>query len=678
MKARDISVLLSVILIVAMLVIPFPPGLLSLLIICNISLALLVLLISMNMREPLQFSVFPSLLLLLTLFRLGLNVSTTRSILSKGEAGGVVETFGTFVVGGNVVVGLVVFLILVIIQFVVITKGSERVSEVAARFTLDAMPGKQMSIDADLNAGMISEQEARERREKVSRESDFYGAMDGATKFVKGDAIAGIIIVLINLIFGMIIGVAQQDLGFAEAATRYSLLTVGDGIVSQIPALLISTATGIVVTRAASNGNLGEDIMSQLLAYPMMLYVAGGTIFLLGLTTPINDILTIPVALALITGGYMLGKTPKHAEEELLELEEEVETEEMKSPESVVNLLNIDPIEFEFGYGLIPLADANQGGDLLDRIVMIRRQLAIELGLVIPVVRIRDNIQLQPNEYRIKIKGSEMAKGELFLDHYLAMSPGGDDDSIEGIDTIEPSFGLPAKWITENEKEQAEILGYTVVDPPSVVSTHITEIIKANAHDLLGRQETQQLIDHLKETYPILIEEVTPNPLSVGEVQKVLAKLLKENVSIRNLPIIFETLADYAKMTSDTDLLTEYVRQALSRQITNQFAENGETLKVITLSRQIEKTIADGVQQTEHGNYLSIDPTESQKILEAIAEQAEQLSYMQQTPILLCSPAIRMYVRQLSERYFPQLPILSYNELEANIEVQSVGVVNMN
>ncbi|RLQ95728.1 flagellar biosynthesis protein FlhA [Falsibacillus albus] len=677
MSARDISVLLSVILIVAMLIIPLPAWMLSVFIIINISLALLVLLTSMNMQEPLQFSIFPSLLLLLTLFRLGLNVSTTRSILSRGEAGGVVETFGTFVVGGNVLVGLVVFLILIIIQFVVITKGSERVSEVAARFTLDAMPGKQMSIDADLNAGMISEHDARERREKVGREADFYGAMDGASKFVKGDAIAGIIIVLINLIFGIIIGMTQKGLGIADAATKYSLLTVGDGIVSQIPALLISTATGIVVTRAASDGNLGQDIVSQLLAYPKMLYIAGGTIFLLGIATPINDLLTIPIAAALGIGGYMLSRVPEQDPNELLDQEEEMETDEMKSPESVVNLLNVDPIEFEFGYGLIPLADANQGGDLLDRIVMIRRQLALELGLVIPVVRIRDNIQLQPNEYRLKIKGNEMARGELLLDHYLAMSPGGDDESIEGIDTIEPSFGLPAKWITEDQKEQAEIFGYTVVDPPSVVSTHITETIRTNAHELLGRQETKQLVDHLKETYPILVEEVTPTPLTVGEVQKVLAKLLRESVSIRNLPIIFETLADFGKMSSDTDLLTEYVRQSLARQITSQYAVDGSQLKVITLSGKIEKMIAEGVQQTEHGNYLSIDPNDSQQILEAIANQVEQLSLVEQAPILLCSPAVRMYVRQMTERYFPQMPVLSYNELEANIEVQSVGVVNV-
>lgn len=677
MSAKDLSVLLSVVLIVAMLIIPFAPWMLSILIIINISLALLVLLTSMNMREPLQFSIFPSLLLLLTLFRLGLNVSTTRSILSKGDAGGVVETFGTFVVGGNVIVGLVVFFILVIIQFVVITKGAERVSEVAARFTLDAMPGKQMSIDADLNAGIISEQEARERREKVSREADFYGAMDGASKFVKGDAIAGIIIVFINLIFGMVIGMMQQGMSMGDAANHYSLLTVGDGIVSQIPALLISTATGIVVTRAASDGNIGKDITSQLFSYPYMLYVAGGTIFLLGLLTPISDLLTMPIAGVLALGGWMLTKNNKQDELELQEVEEEVATDEMRSPESVVNLLNIDPIEFEFGYGLIPLADANQGGDLLDRIVMIRRQLAVELGLVIPVVRIRDNIQLQPNEYRLKIKGNEVARGELMLDHYLSMSPGVDDDSIQGIDTIEPSFGIPAKWITEDMKEQAEMSGYTVVDPPSVVSTHITEVIKNYAHELLGRQETKQLVDHLKETYPILVEEVTPNPLSIGDIQKVLAKLLKERVSIRNLPIIFETLADYGKYTTDTDLLAEYVRQALAKQITNQYKQNDEVIKVITLSGKIEKLIADSIQQTEHGNYLSIDPQDSQKILENMAAIIEQVSLMEEQPIILCSPAIRMYVRQLTERYFPQVPILSYNELEANVEVQSVGVVNI-
>ncbi|MGA3851338.1 flagellar biosynthesis protein FlhA [Bacillus pumilus] len=677
MSARDLSVIFSVILIVAMLVIPFPPMLLSILIIINISLALIVLLTTMNMQEPLEFSIFPSLLLLLTLFRLGLNISTTRSILSTGDAGKVVETFGSFVVGGNIIVGLVVFLILIIIQFIVITKGAERVSEVAARFTLDAMPGKQMSIDADLNAGMLTESEARNRREKVAREADFYGAMDGASKFVKGDAIAGIIIVIINIIFGIIIGMLQQGMSIQESASHFTLLTVGDGIVSQIPALLISTATGIVVTRAASNGNLGSDITGQLFAFPAMLYVTAGTIFLLGLFTPIGILLTGPIAGLIALGAYMMSKNKQDQEEIEEVLEEQAEVEEMKSPESVIHLLQMDAIEFEFGYGLIPLADANQGGDLLDRIVMIRRQLALELGLVIPVVRIRDNIALNPNEYRLKIKGNEVAKGELLLDHYLAMSPTPDDDPIEGIETIEPSFGLPAKWISEAEKDQAEMLGYTVVDPASVVSTHITEKIRQNTHELLGRQETKQLIDHLKESYPVLVDEVTPNPLAVGDIQKVLAKLLKEKVSIRNLVTIFETLADYGKLTTDTDLLTEYARQALARQITAQYARENESLKVVTCSGRVEKVIADSVQQTEHGNYLSLDPESSESVIQSVAREIEQLSLRQETPVLLCSPPIRMYVKQLLERYFPDLPVLSYNELEANVEVQSIGVVDI-
>jgi len=678
MKIRDIGVLAAVIMIVAMLIIPLPTWLLSFLIIINITLSLLVLLVAMNMKEALDFAIFPSIILLLTLFRLGLSISTTRAILSQGNAGDVVETFGEFVTGGNILVGLVIFMLLVIINFIVITKGSERVAEVAARFTLDAMPGKQMSIDADLNAGMISEKEARERREKVSKESDFYGAMDGATKFVKGDAIASIIMVFINLLFGIIIGMMQLGYSMADAANHFSTLTVGDGLVAQIPALLISTATGIVVTRAASDGNLGEDIANQLFAQSKLLYIAGGSIFLLGLFTPLPDWITMPIAAVLIGGAYMINNKKKKAEdpEELLEMEEEVAADTMKSPENVVNLLNVDPIEFEFGYGLIPLVDASQGGDLLDRVVMIRRQLALELGIVIPVVRIRDNIQLQPNEYRIKVKGNEMAKGELLLDHYLSMSPG-DDDSIEGIETIEPSFGLPAKWITEKVKEDAEMLGYTVVDPPSVVSTHLTEIIRANAHELLGRQETKQLIDHLQESYPILVEELTPTPLSIGEIQKVLAKLLKENVSIRNLPIIFETLADYAKLTSDTDVLTEYVRQGLARQITSQYVSGGPSLKVITIPGKLEKLIADSVQQTDHGNYLAMNPQDSQNVLEAIAQEVEKVSFMEQSPIILCSPGIRMYLRQLTERYFAQIPILSYNELDANVEIQSVGVVNV-
>src|SRR5699024_3567733 len=604
MKTRDLPVLLAVILIIVMLVVPLPGWLLSILIIMNISLALIVVLVSMNTQEALQFSIFPSLLLLLTLFRLGLNVSTTRSILSKAEAGGVVETFGSFVIGGNPLVGFVVFIILVIIQFLVITKGAERVSEVAARFTLDAMPGKQMSIDADLNAGLISEHQAKERREKVENEADFYGAMDGASKFVKGDAIAGIIIVIINIIFGLIIGITQMGLSFQESIDTFMRLTVGDGLVSQIPALLISTATGLVVTRVTtSGGNLGSDVTKQLLQYPKLLFIAAGTIFLLGLT-PINFFLTTSIAAVLAVGGYLLQQQTKIPEEPDEKEVEEAESSQMKSPENVIGLLNMAPIEFEFGYALIPLVDANQGGDLLDRVIMIRRQLAIELGIVIPVVRIRDNIQLAPNEYRLKIKGNEVATGELLLDHYLAMTPDLSDEEIEGIDTVEPAFGLPAKWIGEELKDEAELSGYTVVDPPSVVSTHLTEVIKRHAFELLGREETKQLIDHIEENYPILVQEVTPEPLNVGDIQKVLAKLLKESISIRNLPVIFETLADFSKLTNDTDLLVEYVRQALSAQITKKYADDGMTMKVITVSGKVEKRIAENIQQTEHGNFL--------------------------------------------------------------------------
>ncbi|HEX7065308.1 MAG TPA: flagellar biosynthesis protein FlhA [Bacillales bacterium] len=676
MHARDVIVLAGVILIITMLIIPMPNIVLSVLIITNITLALLIILVSMNMTEPLQFSIFPSLLLLATLFRLGLNVSTTRAILSKGDAGNVIHTFGEFVIGGNAIVGFVIFLILIIIQFVVITKGSERVSEVAARFTLDAMPGKQMSIDADLNAGMISDQEAQKRREDIEDEADFYGAMDGASKFVKGDAIAGIVIVIINMIFGMVIGILQMDMSLSEAAHTYTILTVGDGLVSQIPALIISTATGIVVTRAASEGNLSQNITEQIFAFPKLLYVAAATIAALGLFTPINDLLTLPIAALLAVGGYMLGRKETDGQQ-LEESPEEAAEEGMKSPENVIQLLSMDPIEFEFGYGLIPLADVNQGGDLLDRVVMIRRQLALELGLVIPVVRIRDNIQLDPNEYRIRVKGNDVAKGELLLDHFMAMSPGVEDDSIEGVQTVEPAFGLPALWISEDTKERAELSGYTVVDPPSVVSTHLTEVIKKHAHELLGRQETKQLIDHLKESNPTLVEEVTPEPLSVGEVQKVLSNLLRENVSIRNLPVIFEALADYGKMTRDSDLLTEYVRQSLARQISGQFVQENESLKVVTVSGGTEKKFADAIQQTEHGNYLALDPDDTQAFFDSAAQELQQLKTTNQPPVILCSPTVRMYVRQLLERYLPEVAVLSYNELEPSIEVQSLGVVNI-
>lgn len=676
MKPRDLTVLIGVILIILMLVIPLPGGILSVLILVNITISLMVILVAMNTTDVLQFSVFPTLLLLVTLFRLGLNVSTTRAILAKGDAGGVVDTFGSFVIGDNPLVGFVVFIILVIINFIVITKGAERVSEVAARFSLDSMPGKQMSVDADLNAGIITEQEAKERRKNIEKEADFHGAMDGASKFVKGDAIASIITVLINIIFGIIIGMVQMGLSFGESVNLFTRLTVGDGLVQQIPALLMSTATGIVVTRSSDGNNLSADVVSQMTQYPKLLYVAAGTIFLLGLT-PINFFLTTSIALLLALSGYMMQRTPEPTMEEEEEEIDETETSHLRSPENVVNLINLDPIEFEFGYALIPLADASQGGDLLERIIMIRRQLAIEIGMVIPVVRIRDNIQLNPNEYRLKIKGNEVARGELMLDHYLAMAPDMEDDGIEGIETKEPAFGLPAKWITEEYKDEAELSGYTVVDPPSVVSTHITEVIKRHAHVLLGREETKQLIDHLKESHPILVEEVTPEPLAIGDVQKVLAKLLREKVSIRNLPVIFETLADFAKMTNDTDLLAEYVRQALSSQITKQYAKEDNTMTVITVSGSVEKLIAENIQQTEHGNYLSLDPEKQQEIIINIQKEVEKLQLREETAIVLCSPAIRMYLKQLLERFLPDVVVLSYNELEPDVQVQSVGVVNV-
>ncbi|HZG57873.1 flagellar biosynthesis protein FlhA [Paenibacillus sp.] len=677
MKIKDLAVLGGIIGIVMMMIVPINVHLLDFMLIINISLALTMLLVAMNTKEALQFSIFPSLLLITTLFRLALNVSTTRNILANAHAGKVVETFGSFVAQGNIAVGFIVFLILVIVQFIVITKGSERVAEVGARFTLDAMPGKQMSIDADLNSGLINEQQARERRKKIESEADFHGAMDGAMKFVKGDAIASIIILVINLIGGIIIGMTMKGFEFGQAVELYSIMTIGDGLVSQIPALLISTAAGLIVTRAASEGNLAQDIMQQMSLFPKLLYVVGATIALLGIFTPIGPVLTIPVGGVLAFAAYRMDGAVKKREAEEEQLVEEKQIEEVRSPESVVNLLQVDPIEFEFGYGLIPLADQQQGGDLLDRIIMIRRQCALELGLVVPVIRIRDNIQLRPNEYIIKIKGNMVAKGELLLNHYLAMSPGIDDDSVTGIETTEPAFGLPALWIDEATKDRAEISGYTVVDPPSVVATHLTEIIKRHAHELIGRQETKALVEHAKESYPALVEELIPNIMSVGDVQKVLAKLLKEKVSIRDLVTIFETLADYGTYTKDPDILTEYVRQSLSRQITQQYAPGNDTLRVVTVGPSLERKIAEAVQQSDHGSYLAMDPASSQTVVQKITEQAAKLVQSGGTPIVLTSPTIRMYLKQLLERAMQDVTVLSYNELEPNVEVQSIGVVNV-
>ncbi|MGZ4110830.1 MAG: flagellar biosynthesis protein FlhA [Tumebacillaceae bacterium] len=677
MKPRDLGVIGAVIGIVVMMVIPLPTGLLDFLIIINLSAALTILLVAMNTREPLQFSIFPALLLLTTLFRLSLNVSSTRSILSNGEAGEVIHTFGTFVIGGNAVVGFIVFLILVIIQFIVITKGAERVAEVAARFTLDAMPGKQISIDADLNAGLITEKEAKEKRSKIQREADFFGAMDGASKFVKGDAIAGIIIVVINIIGGFIIGVAMRGESMTQAISNYTTLSVGDGLVSQIPALLISTATGLVVTRSSAEGNLSEAITKQLLAYPKMLYVVGGVIAALGIFTPIGVLKAWPIAGLLVFGGFQMQKSMKLETIRELDKQEEIKQEEVRTPESVISLIHVDPIEFEFGYALIPLADVNQGGDLLDRVIMIRRQFALEMGLVVPVIRIRDNIQLRPNEYVIKIKGNEVARGELLLDHFLAMSPGIEDNSIVGIPTKEPAFGLPALWIADNIREQAEFSGYTVVDPPSVVATHLTEVLRRHASELLGRQETKQLVDSLREHSPALVEELVPNQMSIGEIQKVLINLLREKISIRDLVTIMETLADYVAYTKDPDILTEYVRQSLSRQITNQFKMPTGPIKVITLNPNVEKLVVENIQSSDQGAYLVLDPRISQQIYQKLAEQVQTLAAMGNAPILLTSPNIRMHIRKLIERVLPDVTVLSFNELDSTVDVQSGGVVNL-
>ncbi|GGN90384.1 flagellar biosynthesis protein FlhA [Saccharibacillus kuerlensis] len=677
MKKTDIVILAGVLGIVMMMILPIPTWLLDVLIVINIAVAMLIMLLAMSTKEALQFSIFPALLLITTLFRLSLNISTTKLILGQADAGSVVRTFGEFVAGGEIAIGFIVFLILIAVQFIVIVKGSERVAEVGARFTLDAMPGKQMSIDADLNAGLINEQQARERRSKIEREADFYGAMDGASKFVKGDAIASIILLIINLVGGFIIGMTIHGMEFSDSLSTYSILTIGDGLVSQIPALLISTASGLIVTRATSEGNLADDVVGQLFSFPKLLYIVAIAIALLGFLTPIEWFSTLPLSILLFFAARRMQTNleKKQISEEMQEEEQQIE--EVRSPESVISLLQVDPIEFEFGYGLIPLADMQQGGDLLDRIIMIRRQCALELGLVVPVIRIRDNIQLRPNEYIIKIKGNIVGRGELLLNHYLAMSPGFDDESITGIETMEPAFGLPALWIDEATKERAELSGYTVVDPPSVVATHLTELVKRHAHELLGRQETRALVDNLKENYPVLVDDLIPSTLAIGDVQKVLAKLLKEKISIRDMVTIFETLADYGTYTKDPDILTEYVRQALSRQITQQFTQQGETMRVITVGPNLEKKIAESVQQTEQGSYLALDPVSTQTVYQRLTEQVNRSIQSGQQPILLASPTIRMYMRQIIERTMQDIPVLSYSELEPSVEIQSVGVVNL-
>lgn len=677
MKLGDITMALMAIAIILMMVIPLPAALMDLFLVFNITFSMIILLISMNTEKPLDFSIFPSLLLIATMLRLSLNVSSTRLILINGYAGKVIESFGNFVVRGNPLVGFIIFAIIIIVQFVVITKGAERVAEVAARFTLDAMPGKQMSIDADLNAGIISESEAQNRRQEIQKEADFYGAMDGASKFVKGDAIAGIIITIINIIGGLITGIVFQGLEFTEALNIYTLLTVGDGLVSQIPALLISTATGIIVTKAASSGHLGQDLVKQLTSYPKLLLLSAGA---LGLFAIIPGLPFIPFMALAGTLGYIgisLEKVSKQKNQEIEKLQKERELDEMRKPENIYSLLQVDPIEVEFGYNIIPLADSNQGGDLLDRVVMIRRQCALDLGLVVPMIRLRDNIQLNPNEYIIKIKGVEAARGELRTDSFMVMNPTGGPIDIDGIETREPAFDLQAKWISSDKKEKAELKGYTIVDASSVLATHLTEVIKRYAHELLGRQEVKNLLDNIKNQYPALVEETVPKILTIGEIQKVLSNLLKESVPIRDIVTILETLGDYATLTKDTDMLTEYVRQRLKRVITERFVI-GESAKVITLDSHVEDVILNSIRQNEQGSYIAVEPSVLQKIRNSLVKLINNLNMKGITPIVLTSPMVRIYFKKIIEDYISFLPVLSYNELESGVEVQSVGMVTLN
>ena len=676
-KYSDIVVAIGIITIVVMMIIPLPPVLLDLLLCLNITFALIIVMIAVYNVEPLQFSVFPSLLLVTTLFRLALNVSSTRLILLDGYAGEVIMAFGNFVVGGNAVVGFIVFVILIIIQFIVITKGAERVAEVAARFTLDAMPGKQMSIDADLNSGAINDVEARQRRRDIQREADFYGAMDGASKFVKGDAIAAIIIIIINIVGGFVIGMVQRNLGALQALQSYTLLTVGEGLVNQIPALLISTATGIVVTRAASDSNLGQDIVGQLFTNPRVFFIASGVLGFLGMVPGLPAIPFFSLGAIAFLVGYTLRKNAKSQVESEINQQEEKEKEEVRKPENIVSLLQVDPMELEIGYSLIPMVDVSQGGDLLDRVVMLRRQCALELGLIVPTIRIRDNIQLKPNVYVVKLRGIEIAKGELLLDHFLAMNPGAVLEEVIGIETVEPAFGLPALWIQEANREQAELAGYTVVDPVSVLATHLTEIIKAHASEILGRQEVQTLMDAVKQSNPAVVEELTPALLSTGDVQKVLANLLRERISIRDMVSILETLADYAQLTKDTEVLTEYVRHGLARQISRQYAQNN-ILTCITVDPNLENAIQSAVQRTEGGSFVALEPHNRQQIDNSLSKELPKLTGLGYQPIVLTRPAVRVYFYKLLERSAPNLIVLSYAELESKIEVQSLGMVKYN
>ena len=675
MKKADLGVALYILTAFIMFIVSIPSVFLDVLLAINIATAFIVMFNCMFAKEALEMSYFPTILLFTTIFRIGLNVSSTKLILTTGEPGNVVTTFGRFVGGGDLTIGVIVFVILILIQFMVINKGSERVAEVTARFTLDAMPGKQMAIDADLNTGAITDQEAKIRRDKIQQEASFFGSMDGAVKYVKGDAMAGLAITLVNIIGGIAFGMLRQGMDIGAALDKYTILTIGDGLVSQIPSLLISLSTGILVTKGSKDADFGSVLLGQLFGIPKVLYMTGGALTFLGIVTPLNAVIFVTLGMAFVIAGRMIAGTIETAKIEQEVDADEVAAEEIRQPENVTSLLQVDPIELEFGYGIIPLADVNQGGDLLDRVVMIRRQIALELGTVVPIIRLRDNIQLNPNQYIIKIKGIQVSEGEILFDHYMAMNPGYVEEEITGIPTFEPSFHLPAIWITENQRERAESMGYTVVDPPSIIATHLTEIIRQHISELLTRQDVSHLVENLKETNPSLVEELVPKLLGLGEVQKVLQNLLKEGISIRDLLSIFETLADYAATTRDTDILTEYVRQGLKRAISARFFPANETTSVVTLDPKIEQEIMAAVKQTEQGAYLNLEPEKTKEIMNSIGTEVGKLESLGKAPIIITSPIVRVYFKRLTEDYYRDLIVVSYNEIESNIELQSVGMV---
>ncbi len=664
LQYSDILMALALGLIVGMLVIPIPEWLLDVLIATNISVGLVILLVAMYITEPLQFSSFPALLLITTLFRLALNVSASRLILLHAHAGSIIESFGNFVVGGNYVVGIVIFLILIVIQFVVITSGAGRVAEVAARFTLDAMPGKQMSIDADLNAGMIDDATARQRRRTIEQEADFYGAMDGASKFVKGDAIAGVIIIIVNILGGLCIGVFQLGMPVTEALRVYPLLTIGDGLVSQIPALLISTATGLIVTRSGSSTNLGRDVATQILANPRALAIVSGFLLVLAIVPGLPKLPLIIMSAILGAGFLFRSRTPTEPTEQLTSPQSRAE-----EPEDVMKLMQVDRVEVEIGYGLIDLTDAQSGGTLLGRVTLIRRQIALRLGIIIPILRIRDNAQLPPNEYVIKLRGVQVARGEVRPKRLMAMNPGLADGELAGIPSVEPAFGLPATWITPDEQEHAEALGYTVVDPTSVIITHLSEVFSAHAASILSREDVQTLLDHVREASPTVVSELVPNVLSVGDLHRVLQALLRERVSIRDLVAILESIADHAHLMKDPDVLAEHARRALGRQIASEYAAEGRELRAIVLSPATQLALIEHLTQTDRGPVLQIDPSTSQRLLRMLNAAMERVSAAGDQPVLVCPDQLRLCLRRLTERSLSSLAVLSFGEIGSSYDV---------